>query len=309
MSARRLDLVVVGDCCPDLVVRGANVRPAFGDVEQIVDDAPLVIGGSAAITACGAARLGARTALCSLVGDDVYGEFMRAKLTERGVDTTGIVTTQSASTGISIILAAEGERAILTALGTIAKLEAEHVDLTLLAEARHLHVTPFFLLAGLRPGLGDLLQTARSMGLTTSLDTNWDPTEQWDGGLSEVLAAADYLFVNGAEASWISGESDAAQAAAALSALGPTAVVKLGRDGALAHGPTGVSRCPAGRPTAVVDTVGAGDSFNAGFLVGRLAGKSIPESLAIGCRCGTLSTRTAGGTDGQATMAEVEAAE
>ncbi len=285
------------------------MRPVFGDVEQIVDDAPLVVGGSAAITACGAARLGARTALCSLVGDDVYGEFMRAKLAERGVDTTGIATTQSASTGISIILAAEGERAILTALGTIEKLAAEHVDIALLAEARHLHVTPFFLLAGLRPGLRELLKTARSMGLTTSMDTNWDPSEQWDGGLTEVLATADYLFVNAEEASRISGQSEPARAAAALFALGPAVIVKLGRDGALAHGPAGISRCPAAQPTAIVDTVGAGDSFNAGFLVGRLAGKSIPESLAIACRCGTLSTRTAGGTDGQATMAEVEAAE
>jgi sugar/nucleoside kinase (ribokinase family) len=301
-----LDLVVLGDCNPDLLVTGA-AEAEFGQVEQIVDDAKLVIGGSAAITACGAARLGLRTGLVSVVGDDYLGRFMVESLAERGVDVSGVAADGARPTGISVVLVRGDDRAILTALGTIRELSAEAVDRMALGAARHLHVSSYFLQHRLRDQLPSLLADVRAQGTTASIDPNWDPSEEWDGGLLEALRGTDILFVNAEEARRIAGDDHVEVAARKLAESCPLVVVKLGEDGALAVVGAEVVRAPALRQD-VADTVGAGDSFNAGFLAGFLSGRSAQDSLALACVCGSLSTRAAGGTAAQATLAEAMSA-
>jgi sugar/nucleoside kinase (ribokinase family) len=299
-----LDLLVVGDCNPDLVLRGGDIEPAFGQVERVVEDAELTIGGSGAIAACGAARLGLRTALASLVGADPFGRFMLGALGERAVDTSGVVVRPEARTGVSVVLVRGSDRAILTALGTISDLTAELVDRQLLRAARHVHVSSYFLHHGLRPGLAGLLQEARSAGASTSLDPNWDPSEEWDGGLLDLLAETTILFVNAEEARRIAGVAEVEAAARALSRDDSVlVVVKLGAEGALA---VDRGRVVRSAPVTVeeVDSVGAGDSFAAGFLAGHLAGRPAEESLRLANACGALSMRAAGGTGAQPTLAE-----
>ncbi len=302
-----LDLLVLGDCNPDLVLSGGDVVPAFGQVERIVDEATLVIGGSGAIAACGAARLGLRVALVGVVGDDAFGRFMRETLADRGVENTGIAVDPHRPTGVSVVLARGADRAILTAAGTIACLSAVLVDERTVQEARHVHVSSYFLQRRLRPDLPELLAGARAAGTTTSIDPNWDPDEEWDGGLRTALPYADILFVNAEEARRIAGSPDVEVAAGQLAELGPLVVVKLGAGGALAVSPgQEVIRTAAPR-VEVVDTVGAGDSFDAGFLSGVLAGRAVEESLALACACGSLSTTAAGGTSAQPTLVEATA--
>jgi sugar/nucleoside kinase (ribokinase family) len=302
-----LDLLVVGDCNPDLVLRGGAVEPAFGQIERVVEDAELTIGGSGAIAACGAARLGLRTALASLVGADPFGRFMLGALGERAVDTSGVVVRPEARTGVSVVLVRGSDRAILTALGTISDLTAELVDRQLLRAARHVHVSSYFLHHGLRPGLAGLLQEARSAGASTSLDPNWDPSEEWDGGLLDLLAETTILFVNAEEARRIAGVAEVEAAARALSRDDSVlVVVKLGAEGALA---VDRGRVVRSAPVTVeeVDSVGAGDSFDAGFLAGHLASRPAEESLRLANACGALSMRAAGGTGAQPTLAEASA--
>jgi sugar/nucleoside kinase (ribokinase family) len=302
-----LDLLVVGDCNPDLVLRG-DIEPAFGQAEHVVDEAELTIGGSAAILACGAARLGVRTALVSLIGDDTFGRFMLDALAERGVDVSGIVVRAGAETGVSVVLVRGADRAILTALGTIAELTPPHVDRNLLYAARHLHVSSYFLNNGLRAGLEDLLREARGAGATTSLDPNWDPREEWNGGLLHLLAETTILFVNAEEAKRIARADDVEKAAHTLSSDGRVlVVVKLGGDGALAAVDGRIVRSPTVAVAEEVDAVGAGDSFDAGFLAGHLAGRPLEESLRLANACGALSMRAAGGTAAQPTLEEVSA--
>jgi len=307
-----LDVLVLGDCNPDLVVHGVDVEPEFGQAERLVDGAGLVIGGSAAITAAGLARLGLRTGLCSVVGDDALGRFMLDALRERGVDVSGCVVDPASPTGLSVVLTRGADRAILTAPGAIAALTARHVPADLLAAARHVHVSPYFLLDGLRPGLPGVLAAAREAGSTTSLDPNFDPAGRWDGGLSAVLPLVDVFLPNETEARRIAGAGAVEDAAAAIAAQGPTVVVKCGAAGALAvrglgaagggAGPLRVgSPQPAGR---VLDTIGAGDSFNAGLLAGLLGGLELEQALQLGSACGAASTRARGGTAGQPTLAE-----
>ena len=306
-----LDLLVLGDVNPDLVLSDAAMDVAFGQAETLVEDAELTIGGSGAIMACGAARLGLRTALTGLVGADQFGEFMLRAVSERGVEMSGVTVSDEVRTGLTVVLARPDDRAILTFPGAIAAMTAERVDADLLARARHVHVASFFLQTALVPGLATLLRSARAHGATTSVDPNWDPAQRWDGGLRELLGEVDVLLPNAAEACRLAGVSDAEAAAAKLAAAGPLVAVKLGAEGAVAAPAGGEGRlvraAPPERAVDPVDAVGAGDAFDAGLLCALLGGQPLDEALAFACACGTLSMRAAGGTAAQPTFAEARA--
>lgn len=308
-AGRDLDLLVIGEVNPDVVVRAADPRPVFGQVERWVDAIELVIGSSSVIFACGAARLGLRTAFAGAVGDDALGRFMLAVMAERGLETSGVRIDPHVPTGASVILSGPTDRAILTAAGTTPLLRVADVPDALVARARHLHAGSFFLLDAARPDLPRLFAAARAGGATTSFDCNWDPRETWDGGVRALLAETDVFLPNAAEATRITGVDDVEAAARALAALGPrVVVVKLGAEGALAVTAAGdAARCPALAVDAV-DTTGAGDSFDAGFVAAWLAGRPLAACLALGVTCGSLSTRGVGGTAAQPTLAEAEAA-
>ena len=302
----RFDLVVVGDANPDLVVTG-DVEPAFGQTERLVDEARLTVGGSGAIMACGAARLGLRVAMCGVVGDDLYGSWIRDQLRGRGVDVVGLRSSHDLPTGLSVVLSTDrGDRAILTHPGTIPTLDVEGVDRGILEAARHVHVSSYFLQRSLAPDLPALLEDVHASGATTSLDPNWDPEEAWDGGLDRVLSRTDVFLPNETEAVRIARADDLDDAARTLARSARLVVAKIGPDGALACEGTTLTRAP-GIPSTVADTTGAGDSFDAGFLASWLAGDPLERALAIGNTCGALSTRASGGVDGQPTMDEVAA--
>jgi sugar/nucleoside kinase (ribokinase family) len=306
VSDRDLDLLVLGDANPDLVLRGGDVVPAFGQAEHLVDDARLTLGGSGAIMAAGAARLGLRVAFAGVVGDDHLGAWCRGALEDRGVDTSGVIVDPSASTGVSVILSGQIDRAILTHPGTIAALRAEHVDRGLLDRARHVHVSSFFLQTARRPGLRGLLGSVRADGATTSLDPNWDPAEAWDGGLLDVLREVDVFLPNDMEVRRIAHTSDLEQALGQLLVATPLVVTKLGAEGAIAATRDGAIRAGS-RHVEVVDTTGAGDSFDAGFLAAWLGGRRLEDALALANACGALSCATLGGIDAQPTLVEADA--
>jgi sugar/nucleoside kinase (ribokinase family) len=307
VSLAGLDLLVIGDCNPDVVVVGADVAPEFGQQEKLVDGISLVIGGSGSITAVAAARLGLRVGLAAAVGADAAGEFMLARLVAEAVDTSAIVTRPDLATAMTVVLTSGNDRAILTALGAMPTLTADDVRPALAAGPRHVHVSSYFLLErSLGPGLAELFAAARSAGITTSLDTNWDPAQRWgDERLRAVLAQTDVLMPNEAEALHLSGSSEIGDAVRSLAAAGPRVVVKLGSQGAVAADPASWYR--AGLPyeleTGFVDAIGAGDCFNAGVIAGLLRGLDLAAAMAVGCAVGSASTRAAGGTGARVDLA------
>ena len=296
------DLVVLGDANPDLVLHGGDIVPAFGQAERIVEEARLVMGGSGGILACGAAKLGLKVAMAAVVGDDLLGRFVREELVAAGVDVSALVVDQERPTGITVVLSSPEDRAMLTMPGTVGELRGALIPPDLLERTRHVHVSSFFLQRRLAEELPDLLDDAHRAGATTSLDPNWDPSGGWDGGLLDLLPQVDILMPNAMEAMRLARISDLTQAIARLR-LSPLVVVKAGPDGAIAARAGEVLKIPGVR-RQVVDTTGAGDSFDAGFLAGFLAGEPLERCLMLGSACGTLSTRSTGGTAGQATMAE-----
>jgi len=291
---RALDLLVVGDCNPDLLLTGGDLVPEFGQREKRIDGADLTLGGSASILACGAARLGLRTALVAAMGHDLFGRFALDAVAERGVDVSACPAVAE-PTGLTVALSRRHDRAMLTHTGSIAALTADDVPRPLLASARHMHVASYFLLDGLRPGLPGLVAEAHAAGVTVSVDPQGDPMEEWGSGLPELAGQIDILFVNEGEDAGIDSRDC------------PLVVVKRGRDGARARTAEGEVEA-TGLAVEPVDSTGAGDSFDAGFLAGWLAEQSLEQALALACACGALSTRAAGGTAAQPTLAEAQAA-
>jgi sugar/nucleoside kinase (ribokinase family) len=304
---RELDLVVIGDVNPDILVTGAE--PRFGQREVLVDAIELTIGGSAGIMATAAARLGLRVAIVGVVGDDVFGRFMLEALRQSGVDVDACGVDLAHPTGATVILARPTDRAILTAEGTIAGLTGDDVPSSLLARTRHVHVASYFLQPALRAALPSIADRAHAAGATISVDPNWDPAETWDGGLTSLLPTIDLFFPNEEEAVRISRTSTASAAAHALhgEANGPIVAVKRGARGALAVDTDGTESEVAAVEVEPVDTTGAGDAFDAAFLAAWLAGRPLSEGLIDATAAGTLSTRGLGGVAALPTRAEVDA--
>jgi sugar/nucleoside kinase (ribokinase family) len=299
-----LDVLVLGDANPDLILRGGDVTPAFGQEERIVEEGLLAVGGSGAIFACAAAKLGLRVGICAVVGDDPFGRFIADELRDRGVDVRGLIVDAGRPTGVTVVLSKPDDRAMLTAPGTIAELSGERIDRDLLRSARHVHASSYFLHRALREDLPEIFDEVHAAGGTTSLDPNWDPARVWDGGLLGLLERTDIFLPNSAEARAIAGVEDIDVAAGALAARGAVVAIKFGDGGGMVAQPgEGVVRVPGVRAEAV-DTTGAGDAFDAGFLAAILDGWEPARALALANVCGGLSCRAVGGTDALPSMTE-----
>ena len=306
MTKKVFDLLVIGEICVDLILRGGDLRPRFGQAEQLVEQADLVIGGSTALLACGAARLGLKVTFASKVGQDEFGNFALGQLASRGVDTNHIVRTPSEKTGLTVHLSLPDDRSMLTYPGTMGTFSGEDVPEDLLSQARHVHLSSYFLQPGIQPDLASIFSTTHQHGATTSLDTGWDPAEGWDSGLARVLREVDIFLPNENEAMAITRAETTHQAALKLAGIVPLVVIKQGDKGALARQAGKDCVVPAFKITPV-ETTGAGDNFNAGFLYSRLIGLPLEACLHWGAACGALAALQAGGLDGQLPPNEVQA--
>jgi sugar/nucleoside kinase (ribokinase family) len=300
-------VLVVGDANPDLVLSG-DVVPRFGQAEQLLDAASLVIGGSASITAHGFARLGRPVSLVAAVGDDHFGAFLTERLREAGVDVGQASVRPDLPTGLTVALNRGDDRAMLTLTGALDSLTGSDLDgaLDALRDAGlcHVHVGSLFLLPSLAAILPTFLARAQADGLTTSLDTNDDPAGRWDG-VDVLLPHLDVLLPNRAEASALGRQADPRTAAAALAAQGPLTVVKDGAAGAFAVAPDGSVTVAVGRAVRAVDTTGAGDTFDAAFLDAWLDGVPLTDALARAVAAGARSVAAVGGTAGQPTREQL----
>jgi sugar/nucleoside kinase (ribokinase family) len=305
MSERRYDVITCGDMCVDLIVTGADVVPRFGQVEKLVDDYVVEMGGSCCIFACQAARLGLRVGILGQVGDDGFGRLILRRLDECGADTRNVIVDPALKTGLGIALCQGGDRAILTYMGSICAVGPDDVTDEFLSSARHLHHGSFFLHTRLLPHIPDIFRRAKALGLTTSLDTNWDPDERWNSTLADVLPLTDVFMPNDQEACYISRGSDLEDAAARLRAQGVSIVtIKRGAGGARVYDAQRAYECVVA-PATGGDGVGAGDSFDAGFLAGWLRGLPIDLCLDIACHCGRSVASAVGGLQGQLTWEAV----
>ena len=292
---KRFDISVVGELNADLILYGlpATLEP---EREHLADNFAMTLGSSSAIFAHNLSLLGSRVGFTSCIGEDALGKFCVERLSQAGVDVSGIKVLGGKTTGVTVILPLPKNRYILSYLGTTLDLQMAHLDVDYLRSASHFHLSSFFLLRALRPELPNLFAKMKHAGLTTSLDTNDDPEDLWADDVKSLLRHVDVFLPNEREACKLTGTTDARSALNALSKLVPTVVIKCGPQGALAK--RGSEEFLA-TPVSVqpVDTVGAGDSFNAGFLHKFVRGANLQDCLEYGNVAAALSTTRAGGTE------------
>ena len=291
----RFDISVLGELNCDLILYGlpAVLEP---EREHLATDFAMTLGSSSAIFAHNISLLGSRVGFTSCIGDDPLGKFCVERLSRSGVDVSGVKSLQNRTTGVTVILPTAKKRQILTYLGTTIDLNGAHLDFDYLRSAAHFHVSSFFLLRGLRLLLPELFLEMKKSGLTTSLDTNDDPENLWATDVGDVLKSVDVFLPNEQEACKLTGARDAESALNSLSDLVPLVVIKCGPKGAIAKRGSDRFSVPA-LPVQPVDTVGAGDSFNAGFLHKFIRGARVEDCLDFGVACAGLSTTRAGGTE------------
>ncbi len=292
----RFDVTIAGELNLDLIFYGLpdELPP---ERELLADRMMLTLGSSSAIVAHNLAALGSRVGFQSLIGEDSLGTIALERLAEGGVDISRVRKVPGPTTsGLTIILQRAGWRNILTYSGTIAELSLKDLDVDYLADSRHFHLSSLYLQQGLRPDVGELFRRLKAAGLTISLDTNDDPQDLWGGGLKDLLKYVDVLLPNAREATRITGTHDPELAIRQLAEMVPLVVVKLGHEGALAQRGKERFTSPSRKVTAV-DAVGAGDSFDAGFLHEYLRGSNLQTCLASGNRAGALSVTQPGGTE------------
>jgi sugar/nucleoside kinase (ribokinase family) len=305
VSANRpYDLLVVGELNVDIIVRGGDIVPRFGQAEQLVEDLTVQPGSSGGIFAAAAAKMGLRVLYASVVGDDPFGHLMVAALQACGVDTAGVRIDPGVKTGAGLMLSRGQDRAMLTYLGSIASVSQNDVNPAWFDQARHLHVVSPFLMSGLRPYMPEMMALAKRRGMTVSLDTNWDPQEQW--ALDGFFDHLDLFLPNEQEALAITRRATLDAAIDALHGMVGTLVVKRGASGAVAYAGELSAAVPV-LPVSIVDSTGAGDSFDAGFLAGWLRGETLETCLRLGAACGALTCTQAGGFNGQPTWAQARA--
>jgi sugar/nucleoside kinase (ribokinase family) len=294
----RFDVTLAGELNLDLILYGLP-EPLPVERELLADRLSVTLGSSSAIFAHNLSVLGSRVGFISRVGDDPLGQIALDRLAASGADVSKTPKVSGpTTTGLTVILQHLNSRHILTYPGTMFEMCFEDLDLDYLSDAKHFHLSSFFLHRALRPRLVELFKYMKAAGLTTSLDTNDDPDDRWGGDLLDLLHHVDVFLPNAREAKRVSGRNDLEDAVATLAGLVPLVVVKLGAEGALARRGSEQMENPAPAiGVDAVDPVGAGDSFDAGFLHQFIRGADLATCLAYGNLAGAFSTTRAGGTE------------
>ncbi len=296
-------VLVIGELNVDIVATGLRSLPQLGS-ETIAADFALTLGSASAIFAAGISKLGHQVTFVSQVGKDQFGEFCISELETNSVSTEQIIRNPQVKTGATIALSGMRDRALVTYPGAIESLRYEELNKSIMKGHRHLHMTSYFLQKGLRPSFPQIFRQAKEAGLTTSFDPNSDPTGSWSKAVHGVLRHTDVLFMNQREAMQMTRSGTVQRALKILGDLVSCAVIKLGSKGAMAIRGTEITRAPGFKVDAV-DTTGAGDSFDAGFIGSYLRAEPLLECLRQGNACGALSTRKPGGTAGQPDMKQL----
>jgi len=292
------DVTIAGELNLDLILYGLpETLPP--ERELLASDLTMTLGSSSAIVAHNLARLGNRVGFISKIGDDEFGEAALDRLRAAGADVSKVLKVadkQKSKTGLTVIVHHPAWRNILTYPGTIFDLRMEDLDLEYLSSSRHFHLSSFYLQKSLCPDVPQLLQRLKNNGVTISLDCNDDPDDRWDEIIMEALRYVDVFLPNGREAMKVARVDDVESAIKKLSEVVPVLVVKLGAEGARARRGS-EELFSLGIRANVVDTVGAGDSFDAGFIHEFIRGSDLKTCLAAGNLAGALSTTRPGGTE------------
>jgi sugar/nucleoside kinase (ribokinase family) len=293
MKKNKLDVLAIGELNVDLILNNIEGFPKIGN-EILAQNMTLTLGSSTAIFAANLAGLGAKVGFLGKIGNDSFGDLVINSLKDKGVDTSLVIIEEGICTGATICLNYDEDRANVTHPGAMELLTINDISDNQLLEAKHIHFSSIFLQPGIRNDIGNLFARAKKLGLTTSLDPQWDPAETWVFDYKSILPFVDILLPNETELLHLTKTLNIDDAFAELSSYAHNIVVKRGNKGSILRQKNGeITELPAYLNTSVVDAIGAGDSFNAGFIYKFVKGASLSE---FGNLTGALNTTNSGGT-------------
>jgi sugar/nucleoside kinase (ribokinase family) len=293
--AREFDVIVVGELNVDLIFNQVQGFPVVGK-EILSNDMTLTLGSSSAICASNLSSLGLKVAFIGKLGNDVFGQFIIDKLNRSGVDTSMIIIDDKFKSGATVALSYDEDRAMITHQGAMSYMGLDDIDPKQLKRAKHLHFSSYFFQPGFKNNLHELFEMAKNEGVTTSLDVQWDPSEIWDLNLEQVLPFVDVFIPNEVELKKLTRFSSIDQAIESVKNKCSYVVVKCGSRGSVMYYEDKEVQQKPFLNKDVVDTIGAGDSFNAGFISRFIKGASPEDCQEFGNLIGAISTTEAGGT-------------
>ncbi|QRR04142.1 carbohydrate kinase family protein [Dyadobacter sandarakinus] len=288
-------LLVAGELNVDLILNKIQAFPQMGK-EMIAEEMEICLGSSSAIMAANSAALGVDTTFCGVIGEDYFGEFILRELEKKAVSCQHITRLAGRKTGCTLVMSYDQDRANVTYPGTMDALTIRDIPIESPTVYQHLHVSSLFLQKGIHRDIAQIFMHAKAAGMTTSLDMQWDPTEQWAFDYAACLPYVDVFMPNEAE---LLALTKAGSLAAAMEKVRPylnTLALKMGKNGSMGICGGQELTVPAFEVPHFVDAIGAGDSFNAGFIQKYMSGAPLEECLRAGNLMGAISTTGAGGT-------------
>ena len=294
-AENKTEVIVIGELNVDIILNEIESFPVIGK-EIVANAMSVTLGSSSAIFASNLSSLGAKVAFIGKIGEDSYAQVVLTSLERKKVDTSHIIRSTSLCTGATIVLNYGQDRAMVTYPGAMNDLHLKDIDFDFLSTARHMHFSSYFMQPGIRNDVTELFRHAKEMGLTTSLDTQWDPEEKWELPLEKLLPYVDIFLPNIEEFKFLTRSGTIEEGIRKLQHYAHYIVIKNGSEGAIAWDGKELIVQPAFKNERVVDCIGAGDSFNAGFIKDFIADKPLKKCLETGALTGALNTTTAGGT-------------
>lgn len=295
MQKKKSDVLVAGELNIDLILDRLDQFPVIGK-EIMAADMIYTLGSSSAIFASNLSTLGVSVNYCGYIGNDSFGDKILNDLTSKNVHTANIVHSKTLGTGITVAFNFNQDRAMVTYAGAMNELKATDITDDMLQQVNHLHVSSVFLQPALKSGLVDLFKRAKKFQLTTSLDPQWDPKEEWQCDWKNLLPNVDVFLPNIEELKNITQKTRLTDAVAVIKNIANMIVVKNSVEGATAFYKDDVIEQAAFINHDFADAIGAGDSFDAGFIRQFILDKSLKECIEAGAVCGAINTTSKGGT-------------
>ena len=295
MDPKKFDVIVVGELNVDLILNNIDSFPEMGK-EKIAKNMTLTLGSSSAIFASNLSSLGANVAFLGKIGNDSFGDLVIESLRSKNVNVDLIIRDKNSNTGATVVLNYNEDRAMVTYQGAMNELTIDDISKETLSLAKHLHFSSYYLQPGIKKDIGRLLKMAKDSGLSTSFDMQWDPDEKWDLNYEETLPLVDVFLPNEQELKYLTKKENIDEALDVLSQFSNAVIVKMGNKGSLLFNNEKKNLKNAFINNEVVDAIGAGDSFNAGFIFKYINGESLEKCQEFGNLMGAVNTTAAGGT-------------
>jgi len=306
LQTKKYDVIVVGELNVDLILNGIEGEVEIGK-EILAREMELVMGSSSAIFACNLSTLGANVAFLGKIGTDVFGDLIKSSLEKKGIDSSFVEVDESYKTGATIALNYDNDRAMVTHMGAMEELSFGDITEEKLMTARHMHISSPFLQPKIKENIIEIFKLAKELGLTTSLDPQWDPAEKWDINLEQLLPYVDIFLPNEEEIKGLTKTKTIEDAVNVLNQINKNAtIIKQGTKGSLLLKDGEVRHLDALINDDFVDAIGAGDSFDAGVVKKFIDGASLEECQNFGNITGAINTTAVGGTGAFDSLENIE---